>query len=44
VTLFAHPGHWVWQLLYLVPVVAVVGALAWAKFKERRNGDREPEV
>ena len=43
-TLFAHPGHWIWQLLYLAPVVAVVGALAWAKFKERRNEDREPEV
>ena len=43
-TLFAHAGHWIGQLLYLAPVVAMVGALAWAKFKERRSGDREPEV
>ena len=43
-TLVAHPGHWIWQLLYLAPIVAVVVALAWAKYKERRNGDQEPEV
>ena len=36
-TLFAHPGHWISQLLYLAPVVALVGALAWAKYKERRR-------
>jgi hypothetical protein len=42
-TPLAHAGHWIWQLLYLAPIVAVVGALAWAKFKDRRN-DREPEV
>ena len=44
-TLLAHPGHWAFQLLYLAPVVALVGALAWARYKEaRRGGDREPDV
>ena len=43
-TPLAHAGHWIGQLLYLAPVVALVGALAWAKFKERRSGDREPDV
>ena len=40
----AHAGHWAAQLLYLAPVVALVGALGWAKFKERRPGDRDRDV
>jgi hypothetical protein len=43
-TLFAHPGHWIWQLLYLAPIVAMVGALAWAKHRDRRKQDREQDV
>ena len=31
--LFAHPGHWAAQLLYLAPVVAMVGALVWARLR-----------
>lgn len=31
--LFAHPGHWAAQLLYLAPVVAMIGALLWARFR-----------
>lgn len=31
--LFAHPGHWAAQLLYLAPIVAMVGALLWARFR-----------
>ena len=43
-TLFAHPGHWIFQLLYLMPVVAIVVALAVAKARapkdaEPREGD-----
>ena len=30
---FAHPGHWAAQLLYLAPVLAMVGALLWARFR-----------
>jgi hypothetical protein len=40
----AHAGHWIGQLLYLAPVVALVGALVWAKFKDRRGGGQEPDV
>ena len=29
-TLFAHAGHWIAQLLYLAPVLAMVGAILWA--------------
>jgi hypothetical protein len=43
-TLFAHAGHWIGQLLYLTPVVALVGALAWAKYKDRRREPHEPDV
>ncbi|MDA0185287.1 hypothetical protein OJ997_33590 [Solirubrobacter phytolaccae] len=31
--LFAHPGHWAAQLLYLAPVAAMIGALLWARFR-----------
>jgi hypothetical protein len=32
-TLVAHAGHWLAQLLYLLPVAAMVGALLWAKYR-----------
>ena len=31
--LFAHPGHWIAQLLYLAPVLAMIGALLWARYR-----------
>ena len=31
--LFAHPGHWAAQLLYLAPVLAMIGALLWGRFR-----------
>lgn len=39
-TLFAHAGHWLPQLLYLLPVLVLVGAVALGKLRERRNRDR----
>ena len=36
-TLFAHAGHWIAQLLYLAPVIAMVGAILWARMKARRH-------
>lgn len=36
-TPFAHSGHWLVQLLYAVPVLGFLGALAWAHFKEKRG-------
>jgi len=31
--LFAHTGHWAAQLLYLAPVLGMIGALLWARFR-----------
>ena len=43
-TLFAHAGHWIAQLLYLAPVLAMVGALLWARFRARSGPDQENDV
>lgn len=39
--IIAHAGHWAAGLLYLAPVVIVVGALMWQSFKDRRDERRE---
>jgi hypothetical protein len=36
----AHAGHWLVQLAYLVPLVALVGALLIGKLRERRERRR----
>ena len=39
----AHAGHWIASLLYLVPVLVVVGALAWQSWRDkRRRGGSAP--
>lgn len=40
-TPLAHSGHWLVSLLYLVPVAAVVGTLAFHAWRDRRRADRE---
>ncbi|MBE2320153.1 hypothetical protein DVA67_029575 [Solirubrobacter sp. CPCC 204708] len=42
--LFAHPGHWLAQLLYLAPVAAMIGALLWARFRGSSEIDEDEEV
>jgi hypothetical protein len=37
VTVFAHAGHWLPQLLYLAPVVVMLGAVGLGKLRERRK-------
>jgi hypothetical protein len=37
----AHAGHWLAGLLYLAPVVIVVGALLWQTLKDRRAEHRD---
>jgi hypothetical protein len=37
----AHAGHWLAGLLYLAPVLIVVGALVYQSWKDRRLGDDE---
>jgi hypothetical protein len=34
---FAHAGHWLPQLLYLAPVLVMLGAVGLGKLRERRN-------
>jgi ABC-type siderophore export system fused ATPase/permease subunit len=35
----AHAGHWLAELVYVVPVLAVVVAIAWRSIQERRHPD-----
>jgi hypothetical protein len=39
----AHAGHWFAGLLYLAPVLIVVGALLWQSHKDKRLGDDEDD-
>lgn len=41
--ILAHAGHWLAGLLYLAPVVIVVGALLWQSYKDRRDGDADAD-
>ena len=43
---FAHAGHWAAQLLYLAPVLAMVGALVWARIRGAgvESDDEQDEV
>jgi hypothetical protein len=41
--ILAHAGHWLAGLLYLAPVLIVVGALVFQSYKDRRLGDDEDE-
>ena len=43
-TVFAHAGHWAGQLLYLAPVLAMVGALLWARIRGKSGIDDEDDV
>jgi len=40
--MMAHAGHWATSLLYIAPVVGLVGFLAVQSWRERRRG-AEPE-
>ena len=39
----AHAGHWLAQMLYLLPVLAMIGMLGWAKLRQRRHPADEHE-
>jgi len=36
----AHAGHWVTNLLYLLPIVTMIGALALAKWRDSGTADQ----
>ncbi|HEX8123944.1 MAG TPA: hypothetical protein VF549_22025 [Solirubrobacteraceae bacterium] len=35
----AHAGHWLASLLYVAPVLLIVGALAWQSWRDKRRKD-----
>jgi 4-hydroxybenzoate polyprenyltransferase len=41
--ILAHAGHWLAGLLYLAPVLIVVGALLYQSWKDKRRGDDDPD-
>jgi cytochrome c oxidase assembly factor CtaG len=41
VTVLAHAGHWLPQLLYLAPLVVLVVAIVIGRVRERRKGREE---
>jgi hypothetical protein len=38
---YAHAGHWLVNVLYLVPVIFIAGVIAREKWRERREGSEE---
>lgn len=40
----AHAGHWLVSLLYLAPVVILVGALMVARARDGRLGDEDEDL
>jgi len=36
VTVLAHAGHWLLQLLYAAPVIVLVVAILWGRIRDRR--------
>jgi hypothetical protein len=41
VIVLAHAGHWAAQLLYLAPVLAMLGAVVWAKVRGRGSVEED---
>jgi hypothetical protein len=41
VLLFAHAGHWLVQLIYLVPLVVLVGVIVTGRIRDRRDARGE---
>ena len=35
--IFAHAGHWLVQLIYLVPLAVLVGVILWSRHQDRRR-------
>jgi hypothetical protein len=37
----AHAGHWLVQLIYLVPLAVLVGVIVLGRIRDRREAARE---
>ena len=40
-TLIAHAGHWLPQLLYLAPVIVLLGGVLLGKWRNRGSGSKD---
>jgi len=38
--LVAHVGHWIWQLLYMAPIILIAVGLLAAEILHRRDPER----
>jgi hypothetical protein len=38
--LIAHVGHWIWQLLFMAPILVLAAALIIAQLADRRDPGR----
>ena len=38
---FAHAGHWLPQLIYLVPLMVLIGVIVAGRIRDRREGAHE---
>jgi hypothetical protein len=41
VLVLAHAGHWLVQLIYLVPLAVLVGVIVAGRIRDRREAARE---
>jgi len=42
VIVIAHAGHWLVQLIYLVPLAVLVGVIFWGRHQDRRRERTHP--
>jgi len=40
----AHAGHWLVQLIYLVPLAVLVGVILWGRRNDRRESRSTDEL
>ena len=38
---FAHAGHWLPQLIYLVPLLVLIGVIMTGRIRDRREAAQE---
>ena len=43
-TIIAHAGDWLVSVLYIVPLLVVVGMLAVSAIRDRRRGDDDDDA
>jgi hypothetical protein len=41
---FAHAGHWLVQLIYLVPLAVLVGVIVAGRIRDRREAARDAHL